>query len=101
MKHFQVFENLVARDGNGILIPTAVDRCTLALNERKGPANLNPESDLVNSRILQPEKETVIASSSGQLHADAHDHKTSNNDPFPFRIVDHSLHADGSVTYTV
>ncbi len=101
-----------------MLVPTSIDRCTRAPPPREAPNNPNNDascegqqqpcrngSDAPNTRdepvVVQNENDTSGQIVSDPVHNDAKNDELLEKSPYFIRIVDHTNHNDGRVTYNV
>ncbi len=99
----QVFDNVLVLEEDDALVPTNVNRCRPAPEERNVPRNPNPTTGPEEPRTVAPERDTTDNTTRNALHDDTQQHARGSDDtsPFVIRIVDHTCHADGRITYRV
>lgn len=98
----QVFENVLVLEEDNSLVPTSIDRCTPAPTPREAPSNPNNETSTSEEPVVvQYENDTSDRIVADPVHDDTNTDELSETAPFFIRIVDHTNHKDGRVTYNV
>ena len=97
----QVFENVLVLEEDGTLVPTSINRCSLAPPKRASPPKPNPEANAAPQQV-HAETEALDTPTRNDLQTDATDNELhGNSPPFVVRIIEHIKHLDGRISYRV
>lgn len=98
----QVSENVVLVDEDGIRVPTSINSCTRAPPLRPTPQDPNFHLDTSDEpRFVDGANDVKDVTRTNPLHDDAMENDSNDNQPYLIRIVYHTPHDDGRVSYDV
>ena len=102
----QARENvIVVKDGN-THVPISIDRCSRAPDERLEPSNPNDgtHQDVITDNdvnVTPHTEENDTTTDARELVEESNTHEIANLAPYVVRIVDHTNHLDGEITFHV